>query len=76
MAKKKVSVKDFDLNLLPKTRKEQFGDIIKHRYLDFLKAGFFLLLFCVPLIISIVIKDSALLRIDTTSETEAMNMRV
>ncbi len=68
--KKRIKTKDFDKNDLPSTRKEQFFDLIKHRFFFLLGLGLILFLFSLPLFASIVYKDLATLSINQ-SEMDA-----
>lgn len=62
---RKVAAKDFNKNSLPKNRKEQFFDIVKNRQFEFFKVGLILLIFFLPLIASIVLKDISILSISS-----------
>lgn len=70
MRKKKVATKDFDINSLPKNRKEQFKDIFKHNLVLLIEIGVLLLLFLLPMLASIVVKDSSLLIAYTSGYSE------
>ena len=65
MAKNVVSQKDFQKTQLPKTRKEQFFDILKHRFGLILKIGFILLLSFLPLLGAMIYKDSMIIIINS-----------
>lgn len=58
MKKIKHASSDFTYNDLPKTRKELFFDRILHRYNVLFKLGLLMLLFTIPLLLSIVLKDT------------------
>lgn len=53
----KQATNDFLEEMLPKTRKELFYDIMKLHFLSFLKMGFILFLFSLPLLFLWVLKD-------------------
>ena len=53
----KKASKDFSVEDLPKTRKEMFKDCLKNRYSNVFKLGLVLLLFSLPLIITMLFKD-------------------
>lgn len=65
--KKVIKTKDFDKSDLPSTRKEQFFDLLKHRFFFLLGLGVILLLFFIPLFASIVYKDLAILGINQSN---------
>lgn len=68
--KNKCATKDYNVLSLPKTRKEQFSDIIKHNYRLFLLLGLILLCFALPLLVSVVVKDISYLNIVQSGETD------
>lgn len=53
----KSADKDFSIDLLPKTRREQFFDIFKHRFDLLFSIGLFFLLFTIPFFIVLTIKQ-------------------
>ncbi|MCQ3035488.1 MAG: hypothetical protein MJ248_04680 [Bacilli bacterium] len=74
---RKVASKDFNKNSLPRNRKEQFFDIIKNRQMEFFKVGALLLLFFIPFLVSIIIKDVSVLSItsmESVTEEEIASM--
>lgn len=73
--KKNVNNKDFSNELLPKTRKEQFFQIIKDNYRVLLKIGFFSLLLLIPFLFAFVFKQSYLLRILNDSSLDKEKAR-
>lgn len=50
MKKKKNNNRDFDIKTLPRTRKEQFKDIVANNILNLLKIGLTIFVFCFPLL--------------------------
>ncbi len=61
--KNKKASHDFRIESLPKTRRQQFSDLVKHRYGDLMKLGLLTLLFALPLLASCLIRDMAILAI-------------
>lgn len=74
MKNRKAASRDFSIYDLPKTRKEQFSDILKHHYFLLLKLGFILLLCAIPLLISMAIKDINYLSIIREKITDAQEV--
>ena len=67
MKKKPISNKDFSLNDLPSSRKEQFKTIFKYRLNFVLKWGLLLFVFFLPLLVSFLYKDFTVLGINSSS---------
>lgn len=68
MARKNKTAKhDFLKNQLPSTRRKQFFDILSHRYTLILKIGLLLSLFFLPVLLSIMYKDSSILIIQSSN---------
>lgn len=53
----KSALKDFSVDALPKTRKEQFFDIVKHRFDLLFTIGLFFLLFTIPFFAALTVKQ-------------------
>ena len=76
MQKIRYATKDFEINDLPTTRRQQFFDILKIRWRTLLLIGFFLLLFSLPLLITIIFKDIKIMQIlsdESISDAEKSN---
>lgn len=73
MKKKKKPLKTLDLTIssLPKTRKEQFFDILSHRFFLLMGLGALALLFSLPFLGLSLYKDVASLAIDASGVEEA-----
>jgi len=63
MKKQPKTVSDFKSSALPRTRKEQFKDILKTRYLTLLSIGGVLLLFLIPALVIYGCKNYFILKI-------------
>lgn len=59
MKKRQFANSDLNVNNLPQTRKEQFFDIIKHRFSLLVKIGIFILTFSIPIIALVVFSKSS-----------------
>ena len=70
MAKNKEKTRDFEKGDLPSNRVEVFFDSIKMRYSVIFKIGILLLLFSLPFLIASFFKDSYLLSIETSLNSE------
>ena len=53
----KKNYSEYKPEKLPENRKEQYFDILKHNVLPFLLIGFIFLLFCLPVLISLFVRD-------------------
>lgn len=69
--KKAKRRKEFDKNDLPSTRKEQFFDLLRHRFFFLLGLGVILFLFFIPFFASIIYKDLAILGINQSNMEES-----
>ncbi len=65
MGKNKVANKDFQMSQLPKTRREQFFDLLKNRWGLLFKIGFILLLAFLPILAAMIYKDSMIIYINS-----------
>ena len=64
-----------ELNL-PRTRKQQFGDILKLRYLSLVFIGVMLLLFFLPIMFCIVYRDTSQITLISQYEGEELSSRL
>ena len=55
MRKERIRQTDFAEKDRPLTRAKQFGDIFKHRFLEFLKISLLQAIFNMPLVVSLVL---------------------
>ncbi len=64
--KKKAKVNDYEVKSLPATRKEQFFDILRHRYFLLLGLGAIFLVFALPLLGGLAYRDFSLLGLESS----------
>lgn len=62
----------FEAHDLPRTRKAQFKDILKLRYLTLVRSGLMLLLFFLPIMLCIIYRDSSQIMIIKNYEGEEL----
>jgi len=55
MRKEKIRQTDFTERELPKTRRAQFGDLFRHRFVDLLKLSLLQAVFLIPLFVSVIL---------------------
>ena len=75
--KKNNQRSDFTIESLPRTRREQFGQLIRDNILLFIKIGFILLLILTPFVISLLFKglyDAGVMANTDYSETDKMKL--
>ena len=66
----------FEESNLPRTRKQQFGDILKLRYLSLVFIGVMLLLFFLPIMFCIVYRDTSQITLISQYEGEELSSRL
>ncbi len=64
----KAANKDFTISNLPYNRRQQFSDVLKHRFNVLIKCGLMLLLFVLPILICIFFKDISTLNLMNSGE--------
>lgn len=78
--KYKVAAKDYSENMLPRTHKEVFFDVMKLHWFDLVKLGLLLLIFFLPSVLLTVVEDifesQMLQQIESAAEESAQQMRM
>ena len=64
--------RDFTLEMLPINSKKQFGFVLKSNWKRFLFLGFILLLFSIPLIVSLLLRDFRAVKLVQGGETDLL----
>ena len=73
MARKRFSNKDFDVKNLPKTRKEQYKDLLQTEYRTLIMLGLTLLVFAMPILFIYFAKDYSVSKIITSMISEELS---
>ena len=70
--KKSFSDKDFTIDLLPINRRKEFGFVFKNNWKRFLFLGFLMLLFSLPLIASLLVRDFRAVTLVKSGDTDLL----
>ncbi len=70
MKKSKTTQKAFEIEMLPSSRKEQYFDLVKHRFFFFIGLGALLLAFSLFILGGAFFKDMSLINLNSSTATE------